>query len=480
MNMRRFWVGFAVAGGILVSLDSIGSAAPEGSNLSVAQQVEAQFVEVGRRVGPAVVSISTEITEHVRVRRRTPVPEFEGDIFDRFFQDFFGDLPDRELKKRGLGTGVIIDPEGYILTNEHVIHGADKVTVTLPDGRELKGEIKGADVRSDLAVVKVQAKNLPVAELGDSDQVKIGQWAIAIGNPFGWAVGGTESTLTVGVVSALNRSIRVDRSADRDYSNLIQTDAAINPGNSGGPLVSIAGQVIGINVAIFSTTGGYQGVGFAIPSNAAKAVLGDLIQGKKVLYGWLGVNVQDVNEELAKYFGLESKEGIIVAKVLPGSPGEKGGLKEGDVIRTFEGERLKDVRELLKRVARTKVGKKVALGIVRDKRSANVTVEIGERPGELASWAAKAEGTWRGLEVSSVTPQLAEQYQLEDAHGVVVTHVEPGSPAEDAGLMIGDLIRELNRQPVTSLEDFKKISRLAKGDALVRTLRGYAVMREGD
>ncbi|MBI3615219.1 MAG: Do family serine endopeptidase [Candidatus Omnitrophica bacterium] len=451
---------------------------------SVVEQLQDQFVDVSRRVGPAVVSISTEVTQKVQLRRRSmgsPFPEFNDERFDRFFSDFFGQVPEREFKQRGLGTGVIIDGEGVILTNEHVIHGADKVTVTLPDGREFKGQIKGSDLRSDMAVIKIQAKNLPVAELGDSESVKIGQWAIAIGNPFGFAVGGSEPTVTVGVISALNRSIR--SGPERDYSSLIQTDAAINPGNSGGPLVNLKGQVIGINVAIFSTTGGYQGVGFAIPSNRAKSILEDLIHGKKVLYGWLGINVQDLTEELAKQFGLESKEGVIVAKVLPGSPGEKGGLKDGDVIKSYDGQPIKDIRELLKQVARTKVGKRVALQILRDRRLVNVTVEVSERPSESengeAGEAPREEKTWRGLEVGTITPELAERFQLKETQGVLVTRVEPGSPAEEAGLRVGDVIHGLGRQSINSTGDFKKASQAVKGDTLLKTSRGFVVVPEG-
>ncbi|MBI1953301.1 MAG: Do family serine endopeptidase [Candidatus Omnitrophica bacterium] len=449
----------------------------------VAEALQNRFAEVAKSVGPAVVSISTEVTERVRVRRPhpfggSPFSEFEDDIFDRFFRDFFGDEPmDREFKQRGLGTGVLIDEEGYVLTNEHVIHGADKVTVTLPDGREFKGEIKGSDIRSDLAVVKISAKGLPHAELGDSDGVKIGQWAIAVGNPFGFAVGSSEPTVTVGVISALNRSIQLGRAQDRDYSNLIQTDAAINPGNSGGPLVNLKGEVIGVNVAIFSTTGGYQGIGFAIPSNSAKAVLGDLIEGKKVLYGWLGVNVQDVTEELAQHFKLPSKEGIIVARVLAGSPAEEGGLRDGDVVVSLEGAALKDVRELLKKVARVPVGQRIKLAVIRDGKRHELSIKVGQRPESLESWEARGEGTWRGLEVSAITPELAERYRLTSHKGVVVTQVEPNSPAEEAGLRVRDVILEINRQKVDSLNDFTKIAKKVDGDALVKTTRGYAVIR---
>jgi serine protease Do len=371
---------------------------------------------------------------------------------------------------------VIIDSEGYILTNDHVVRGADSVTVTLPDGREFPGEIRGTDYRSDLAIVKINAKNLPVAELGDSDRIQSGQWVVAIGNPFGWAVGGSEPTVTVGVVSALHRSLRVGRS-DRDYSDLIQTDAAINPGNSGGPLVDLDGRVIGINVAIFSTTGGYQGIGFAIPINTARAILADLIEGKKVLYGWLGVNIQDVTPELSEVFHLPSPEGVIVARVLPNSPAEKGGLKDGDVIVRYEGEPVKNVRELLKKVARTRVGQKVTLRVIREGKERNVTVEVGERPAELEAWGQRMEGTWRGLEVRRLTKELAERYGHPTSEGVIVSHVEPGSPADRAGLRVGDLLLEINRLPIASVQDFLQATAQVKGPALVKTTRGYFVVK---
>ncbi|MBI3318573.1 MAG: Do family serine endopeptidase [Candidatus Omnitrophica bacterium] len=476
--MKRFAgrLSFALLLGLCVPCG-----AQTASNLSVAQQMEQQFVDVAEKVGPAVVSISIEATERVRFRRQPfgegPFSEFEDDLFDRFFRDFFGDLPEREFKHRGLGTGVLIDDEGTILTNEHVVHGADKVTVTLPDGREFKGQIKGTDLRSDLAVLKIPAKNLPYVELGDSDQVRIGQWAIAIGNPFGWAVGGAEPTLTVGVVSALNRSFKTGQPG-RDYSDLIQTDAAINPGNSGGPLVNLAGQVIGINVAIFSTSGGTQGIGFAITSNTAKAVLGDLIQGKKILYGWLGVNVQDITEELSKHFGLESKEGVIVAKVLAASPAERGGLRDGDVIFRMNGEPLKDVRQLLKKVSHAPVGKEMELEVIRAGQPVRLSVKIGERPSEGEPEEKKDAKGWRGLKAGPITPEIAERFGLQEVKGVIVMDVEPGSAAEEAAFRPGDLIFEINRQPVRSMNDFISATQRAQGDVLVKTSRGYTVLRQ--
>ena len=444
-----------------------GAARAEGSD--VAEQMQQHFIDVSKKVGPAVVSISTETVQRMPVRRYqfggSPFSDFDGDLFERFFRDFYGDSDNREFKQRGLGTGVIIDEEGLILTNEHVVHGADKVTVTLPDGREFKGQIKGTDLRSDLAVIKIDAKNLPAAELGDSDQIKSGQWAIAVGNPFGWAVGGTEPSITVGVISALHRSIRIG-GAERDYSDLIQTDAAINPGNSGGPLVNLYGQIIGINVAIFSTTGGYQGIGFAIPVNVAKSVLGDLIQGKKVLYGWLGINVQDVSEDLQQHFKLSSQEGVIVARVLEHSPAEKAGLKDGDVIVALSDQPVKNVHQMLKEVARAKVGQKMPLKVIRNEKELRLTVEIAERPSEMEEGEARGEGTWRGLELGEI------------AEGVAIRQIEPGSLADQAGLQVGDLLLEINRHPIHSVKEFQQIASQAKGDALIKTARGFFVLRE--
>ncbi len=479
MKKRAWFLAFV--------LSVSGIAAPARAQTpDLAEQLQDRFVEVGKKVGPAVVSISTESTERVPVRQyqfggQSPFSEFEDDLFERFFRDFYGgEVPQREFKQKGLGTGVIIDNEGYILTNEHVVRGADKLTVTLPDGREFRGEIKGTDTRSDLAVVKIDAKDLPVAELGNSDGLLPGQWAIAVGNPFGWAVGGTEATITVGVISALHRSLRLG-GAERDYSDLIQTDAAINPGNSGGPLVDISGKIIGINVAIFSTTGGYQGIGFAIPVNVARGVVGDLINGKRVLYGWLGVSVQDVTDELKEHFKLPSKEGVIVARVMEASPGEKGGLQDGDVILSLDGQPVKNVRELLRSVARAKVGEKMPVVVMRSGKPVQLKVEIGERPSASEEGSGKPAGekSWRGLEAAELTSEAARRLGMARREGgVVISNIEPGSQADQAGLQVGEPLFEINRQPIKSVRDFEEIISKTQGDALVKTPRGYFVLRE--
>jgi len=452
-------------------------------------RMEDAVINVANITGKAVVSISTEHTTKVQGGKRFyfnqpfggQSPFGEDEFFRRFFDDFFGQIPDREFKQRGLGSGVIIDPEGYILTNEHVINEADKITVILPDGREFKGELKGQDPRSDLAVIKINARNLPAAPLGDSDSLKIGQWAVAIGNPFGFIMQNPEPTVTAGVISALHRSLGRTISRDRDYNDLIQTDAAINPGNSGGPLANLKGEVVGINVAIFSTSGGYQGIGFAIPINSAKRIITRLIEGKKILYGWLGVTVQDITDDLAKYFGLPDKNGVLVAKVLENGPAQKAGIKESDVIKQFDNNPTNNVRELLSIVGKTEVGRKVKAVVIREKKELTLNVEVGERPQNLESLSGgpgEVSGNWRGLGVEDLSSDTAKRFRTEEKKGVVVVEVEPNSPADEAGFVPGDVILEINKQPVSNISDYQRLTKGLKGNALIRTSRGYYLVKE--
>ena len=446
------------------------------------QTLENNFVKAAKEVGSAVVSISTEHTEKIGSPRSNfryfGDQEFER-YFDQFFRDFFGEIPEREYKQRGLGSGFIIDEEGYILTNQHVIQNADKITVTLPDGRRFDAELKGSDARSDLAVIKIEAKNLPILKLGDSDEVRIGQWSIAVGNPYGFAVGSAEPTVTVGIVSALNRSLpQTDQR--RNYTGLIQTDAAINPGNSGGPLVNLKGEVIGINAAIFSPSGGNVGIGFAIPINAAKDILTRLIAGEKILYGWLGVSVQNLDEELAGYFGLPDRQGALVLKVLEDSPAEDAGFKEGDVIRKFAGKEIKDVRALLREAGKTEVGKVAIVQIIRDKSPLTLRVKLREQPEDLerlAKVARASEKVWRGMGLSEITSDLARRYRIKQQEGIVITHVEPKSPASEAGLVPGDVIISINRQYIKNMADYESAIRTIEGDALIHTERGFVVIK---
>ena len=458
-----------------------GQAGKPSSGQGAEAQLQNAFVAAAARVGAAVVSISTERTEHIAYRQFAPMGQDE--LYNRFFRDFFGEMPDRELKREGLGSGVIIDARGFILTNEHVVGDADKITITLADGREFKGEVKGTDPRADLAVVKIDGKDLPYASLGDSSAMKIGQWAIAIGNPFGYIVHSPEPTVTVGVISALHRSLPRTNQRDRDYSDLIQTDAAINPGNSGGPLVNLDGEVIGINVAIFSTSGGYQGMGFAIAANKAREIVGDLIEGKKVLYGWLGIQIQDITQDVAEYYSLTSREGVLVYQVLPESPAQKGGMKDGDIITAIEGQPVRNARELVERIGRTKVGTQVTVAILREKKPASLRVTVGERPSEeqmAAGPRVNPAQKWRGLQVAPITPEVARRFQFtESMAGVVVIDVATGSPADESGLRVGDVINEINRQPIRSWDDYAAATAQVRGNVLVRTNRGYIVLKGG-
>ncbi len=456
-------------------------------------RMEDSVINVATTTGKAVVSLTVEHVSKVggpgarKFYFNSPEgqpPFLENDPFRKFFDDFFGEVPEREYKQIGVGSGVIIDPQGYILTNQHVVDGADKITVVLPDGREFKGEIKGQDVRSDLAVVKINAKDLPVAVLGDSDNLRIGQWVVAIGNPFGLSVQNSEPTVTTGVISALHRTLGKTLGKGRDYSDLIQTDAAINPGNSGGPLVNLKGEIVGINVAIFSTSGGYQGIGFAVPSNVAQRIISRLIEGKKVEYGWLGITVQDLSEDLSGYFGLADKNGALVAGVLKDGPAQKAGIKKGDVIKQFDAKAINSVKDLLAMVNKTEIGRKVKIIAIRDKKETVFEVVISSRPQDkdLETQSPAQEevqaGVWRGLEIADLDSRAARKFNLQGNEGVVVVNVKTDSPADGAGVIPGDLILEINRQKVKDAAEFQKITRGLKGDCLVVTLRGYLVIKD--
>ncbi len=462
---------------------------PQTTDLTLAVE------KVAKEVGPTVVSIKTEKTEKYSVQRQfrgSPFGNspFGDEVFEKFFEDFFGEIPEQEHKRSGLGSGVIINKDGYILTNEHVIEDADTLTVTLPDGREFKGTLKGTDPRSDLAVIKIDAPNLPWATLGDSDALRTGQWVVAIGNPFGNMMPDAEPTVTTGVISALHRSLPPTSRRDSNYSNLIQTDAAINPGNSGGPLLNLSGEIIGINVALFSTTGGYQGIGFAIPVNTAKRIVSKLIEGKEIEYGWIGISVQNINKQLADYFGQSTTEGALVVKVLNDSPASKAGIKDGDLILSIDTTRIKDVASLLTTVGNIPVGKKAPVTLLRDKKTLTLTVAVAKRPsldeeGEIIEESSSDDkepavsNKWRGLIVQNIPPELAERSRLPNNDGVVVTDVEENSPADTARLRKGDIITGINNQPIKNTDDFKTETKKAKGDCLIRTIRGFLVITSG-
>ncbi|MBI4341591.1 MAG: Do family serine endopeptidase [Candidatus Omnitrophica bacterium] len=501
-------VGAAIATGVVVAgvlvgrgeLWSSSAKSPQGGMIASAAQtatsegesLQGAFMRIAQQAGPAVVSISTEQIERVRAYFRGH-PFFGpggDDPFDEFFRQFYGQMPERELRRFGLGSGVIIDERGFILTNEHVVANADKITITLADGRESTGTVKGKDPRSDLAVVKIDGKKLAAAKLGDSSTVQTGQWAVALGNPFGLVTtgpsaraGGAEPTLTVGVVSALNRQLPRGGRYDRDYTGLIQTDAAINPGNSGGPLLNLRGEVIGINVAILTSSRGFEGVGFAIPVNKAKMILESLIEGRRIIYGWLGIQIQDITADVAEYYGLAEQDGVLVYQVLPESPASKAGIRDGDIIKSYGGSTIKHSRELIERVSATKAGQKVAVELLREGKPQTVQVEIGERPADVEGDGTEEAGgeAWRGMQVAAITQAMSEQFNVEPGTaGVVVVEVAPNSPADQAGLRPGDVINEINRVRIQTLGDYQKVIAQVRGNALIRTTRGYVVLKAGE
>ncbi|MBN2483768.1 MAG: Do family serine endopeptidase [Candidatus Omnitrophica bacterium] len=446
------------------------------------KDLENATIKVATQVGPAVVSISAVIKEKAGgVYFNAPFGSMEDDTFRRFFDEFFGEIPQKEFQRTGLGSGVIINNDGYILTNEHVIAGASDIKVKLSDGREFAAEVKGSDPRSDLAVIKIDARDLPVAPLGDSVDLKIGQWVVAVGNPFGFAINNPEPTVTVGVISALHRFLPALGRRDRSYDDLIQTDAAINPGNSGGPLVNLEGKIIGINTAIITTTGGYQGLGFAIPVDQVKNILKKLIRGETISYGWLGVNIQDLNDDLRSYFGIKESTGVIVVKVFSDSPSEKAGIKEGDLILGYNDQDIKTTRDLVRIVTATPVGEKIPVKILRAGKEMTVRVKIGVRPDstrEEENPSGTQKSSFRGMQVEEITPYAQQRFMIQEKEGVVVSFIQPDSPADRGGLETGDVIVNIEGKPIKNKRDFESVTSRVKGSCLIKTNKGYVVIRE--
>ncbi len=415
------------------------------------------FVTLAEQLKPAVVNIGTAKT----VKPRAPMPPGPhgpgGDMFDEFFERFFRNSPQSPRKERSLGSGFIISEDGYILTNDHVVDGADEIKVKLSDGREFTGEIRGLDPKLDLALIKIDAgENLPVAKLGDSEAIKVGEWVMAIGNPFG-----LEQTVTVGIVSAKGRVIGAG-----PYDDFIQTDASINPGNSGGPLFNVQGEVIGINTAIVAQG---QGIGFAIPVNMAKQIIPQLRDEGHVTRGWLGVTVQALNKELADSFGLDSTHGALVNEVINDSPADKAGLKRGDIIVEYDGKQVGELNDLPRLVAATPVGETVQVKVFRDGKERTVKVQIGRLDDGKAELAADdgESGGALGLTVANVTPELVERYSLESDKGVLITRIDPEGPAAEANLRVGDLVVEADGKEVGTVKEFEGlVDKMAAGKVL--------------
>jgi serine protease Do len=469
-DRRSFHVGilagiFLLAGlvlGIVMTLrwDGVSSAtSAQNYNgqlpLSIDQNNK-NYVQLVKAVMPAVVNISTSRTIK---QRDVPSPFME----DPFFRQFFGDeffrrfeMP-RERREASLGSGVIVGSDGYIITNNHVIAKADEIKVLLHDKREFTGKVIGTDPKSDIAVIKINAKNLPTLPWGDSDQLEVGEIVLAIGNPFG-----LNQTVTMGIVSAVGRA----NVGIADYEDFIQTDAAINPGNSGGALVNVRGELVGINTAIFSRSGGYMGIGFAVPSNMTQAVMNSLVKSGKVVRGWLGVSIQDINQELAKQFGVKNTDGALVSEIVPDSPASQAKLMSGDIITKFDGKVIENTSTLRNIVAATPIGKTVQLEVLRDKKTVTISVKITEQPKDIAEAGTEGSVTGEGkdnalagLEVRNLTPEIARQLGLSDPTvGVVITELDPSSAAAEADLNRGDVILEINRMRIKTVQDFKKAS----------------------
>jgi serine protease Do len=417
------------------------------------------FAQVAETVGPAVININT--VTRAGGDGRTPIEEFFG---DEFFRRFFGDAPEREQQQRSLGSGVIVDTAGIALTNAHVVERATDIEVVTSDGKKHKAKLMGVDRRTDLAVLRLQGGGpYPAAALGDSDRVKVGDWVLAIGSPFGLT-----QTVTAGIISAKGRSI-----GQGPFDDFLQTDAAINPGNSGGPLVNLSGEVIGINSAILSRSGGNVGIGFAIPVSMAKRIYTELVAKGKITRGWLGVTIQPLTPELAKSFGLKEPKGVLVSDIVQDSPAEKAGMAAGDIIREFAGKKVDSPQELQKVVAATGPGKAVSIAVWRDKGQKTMELHIGETPDDNVALKSNNRGrSMLGLDVRPITPEMARQLNLRGTDGVVVFRVEEESAAAEAGLQRGDVIREVNRQRVKSVQEFERAVRdLKDGDRVTVLLQ---------
>lgn len=443
------------------------SSPPASPSQITAKDLGNAFVEVAKKVSPSVVSIRSEKTI---TAQPWPFGEdfFKGTPFEDFFEEYFKrQEPPMRRKQMGEGSGVIVDPKGYVLTNNHVVAGADKLTIRLYDGKELKGTLRGTDPKTDLAVVHVEANDLPVAKLGDSDKIQVGEWAIAIGSPFG-----LEKTVTVGVISAKGRA----GLGTGTYEDFLQTDTSINPGNSGGPLVNIDGEVIGINAMIIWPG---QGIGFAIPINLAKRIMAELIETGKIRRPWVGIGVQNLTPELRKSFNLKEEVGVLISQVYKGSPAEKAGLDTGDIILEIDGVKVERGQDVVREVLKKKVGQKIQIVILRDGKRVEIPVTTAEMPSEPEKRAPvrpEMKG-WFGLKVASVTTEIAKQLGLTKVEGVVIEGVEPGSAAQMAGLRRGDVILEVNRQTIKDENDYVQVLEKAnpkEGVLLLINRRGSA------
>lgn len=445
------------------------SYAQSEEDLALLDRSAKAFSSVVKKAGPAVVHVGVEKETSAKSMGQFPPDLFNDPFFERFFGPQFRHprtnpkQDKRTFKQQAAGSGFIIANDGYILTNNHVVEDASKITVRLADKREFQAKVVGADPQSDVAIIKIDGKDLPVLPLGNSDKLEVGEWVIAIGSPFELS-----QTVTVGVVSAIGRN----RMGITDYENFIQTDAAINPGNSGGPLLNIRGEAVGMNTAIFSRSGGYMGIGFAIPINMAKSIEQQLRQSGKVTRGWLGILIQDVNEELAKSFGGKAG-GALISEVTDGSPAKKSGLLQGDIVIAINGESVIDVADLRNKIAMTPPNSDLKLRILRDSQEKELVVTVGEQPADITSIAKKMTGSTLselGLSLQDLTKEVAEQFGYTKDQGVLIADVEAESPAAALGLQAGMLVEEVNRTRVRNLKELQ-LALKKSGDAKQVLLR---------
>jgi len=420
------------------------------------QDFSQTFATIAEKVKPSVVLIRSKRVARSAQRR-----------FFNPFEEFFGGGPpgnQESRPNRGLGSGVIVSEDGYILTNNHVVENADELTVQLSDERRAKAEIVGLDPRTDLAVIKVEFEELPVLTFGDSDKLRVGEWVLAVGNPFG-----LDHTVTAGIVSAKGRGDVLDRNS---YENFIQTDAAINPGNSGGALVDLDGNLMGINTAIYSRTGGYQGIGFAVPANMARSIMTRLVKDGRISRGYLGVQISNLDEDLAASMGLDENNGVLISEIMPDGPASDSELQREDVVIALNGEHVEDVDDFRYRIADIAPGTEVELSIIRDGTTETIAVELAELPdGDPMRMSSREESrkspaTRIGIDVMDITREWTRIY--ESGSGVVIARVRSGSVAEDKGLRRGDLIREVNGDPVSNVREFTAIVRSFEAGQAIR------------
>lgn len=437
--------------GVLLAISYHGATA---SKDAAVQMIPADFSTLAEAARPGVVNIRTVRT----IQGGGPVfKHFFGEPFGKGnpFEDFSGPGPkgpQREFKQQSLGSGFILDREGHVVTNNHVVENAVKIKVKLADGKEFEAQVVGRDPNTDLALIKIKGSNgLTPLPTGDSDKLRVGSWVLAIGSPFG-----LEQTVTSGIVSAKGRVIGAG-----PYDDFIQTDASINPGNSGGPLLNMKGEVVGINTAIFSRGGGNVGVGFAIPVNMANGIIAQLKDAGEVTRGWLGVGIQNLTPELAEYYGAEDNQGALVTQVFDGDPADRAGIRKGDIITAVDGKKIATSRELSQEVANSRVGEKVSVSVLRDGRERSVEVELTKRKDSRLSLREPADDSGAengdlGLKLSELTPDTARRLGLESVEqGVVVTGVDPEGKGAEAGIEPGDLIKEINRERIGSLKDYR-------------------------